>query len=53
MADGPKFSDFTPAEKATIARLTARMALPRADLRKLQRRVEQIEQQALRRMHGK
>ncbi|GHF57851.1 DUF6257 family protein [Streptomyces griseosporeus] len=47
------FSDFTAGEKAAIAGLTARMALPRADLPKLQRRVEQIEQQALRRKHGK
>ncbi|MFF9625382.1 DUF6257 family protein [Streptomyces griseosporeus] len=53
MANGPKFSDFTPAEKTAIAALTARMALPRADLRKLQRRVEQIEQQALRRKEAK
>ncbi len=47
------FSDFTRSEKANIARLTTRMLLPRADIKKLQRRVERIEQEALRRKNGK
>ncbi|NUT31633.1 MAG: hypothetical protein HOV79_01025 [Hamadaea sp.] len=49
MADGPAFSDFTPAEKRRVVALTARMALPRANLTRLQRQVEAIEQQAERR----
>ncbi|WP_199818624.1 DUF6257 family protein [Streptomyces leeuwenhoekii] len=49
MADEIQFSDFTPGEKASIAALVARMTLPRADLRKLQRKVEQIEKRAARR----
>lgn len=49
MADGPEFSDFTPAEKRRVVALTARMALPRADIRRLQRQVEAIERDALRR----
>lgn len=53
MADGPEFSDFTPAEKRRVVALTVRMGLPRADLRKLQRQVERIEQQAARRKNGK
>jgi hypothetical protein len=53
MAEGPEFRDFTPAEKRRVVALTARMALPRADLRALQRKVEAIEQQALRRKNGK
>lgn len=53
MADDLKFSDFTRGEKARIVALTARMAGPRADIRKLQRKVERIEQDALRRKNGK
>jgi hypothetical protein len=53
MADGIKFSDFTPGEKIRVAALTARMATPRADLRQLQRKVEAIENQALRRKNKK
>ncbi|WP_405585298.1 hypothetical protein [Streptomyces sp. NBC_01092] len=49
MTDGPYFSDFTPAEKRRIAALTARMALPRANLTRLRSQVERIEQDALRR----
>jgi hypothetical protein len=49
MSDDLSFSDFTRGEKASIARLTARMALPRANLTKLKRRIEGIEDQALRR----
>ncbi|MFE5189198.1 DUF6257 family protein [Streptomyces sp. NPDC056628] len=49
MANGPEFSDFTTAEKARVARLTARMLLPRANLTKLQRQIERIEQDAMRR----
>lgn len=49
MADSPDiaFSDFTRSEKTRIAALTARMALPRANLTKLKRQVERIENQAL------
>lgn len=53
MADDLNFSDFTRSEKASVARLVARMALPRADIKKLQRRVERIEQDALRRKNSK
>lgn len=53
MADGPEFRDFTPAEKRRITALTARMVLPRANLTRLRRQVEDIEQQALRRKNGK
>lgn len=53
MADDLKFSDFTRGEQATIAALTARMGLPRANLTKLRRKVERIEQQAERRKNGK
>lgn len=53
MADGPYFSDFTPAEKRRITALTARMALPRANITKLRRQVEAIENAALRRKNGK
>lgn len=49
MADDITFSDFTRGEKASIARLVTRMAMPRADIKKLQRRIERIEQDALRR----
>jgi hypothetical protein len=49
MADGPEFGDFTPAEKRRITRLTVRMALPRANLTRLRREIEGIEQQAMRR----
>ncbi|MFG2544365.1 DUF6257 family protein [Streptomyces sp. NPDC048594] len=53
MADGPKFSDFTPREKRRIVALTARMALPRANLTKLRREVERIERQAASRKNPK
>ncbi|MEU5077084.1 DUF6257 family protein [Streptomyces asoensis] len=53
MAAGPAFSDFTAGEKARITALTARMALPRANLTKLRRQVEAIENQAARRKNGK
>ncbi|MFD0437025.1 hypothetical protein [Streptomyces chartreusis] len=53
MADGPNFSDFTPAEKRRVTRLTVRMALPRANLTRLRREVEAIENEALRRKKGK
>ncbi|MGC9538522.1 DUF6257 family protein [Streptomyces sp. UG1] len=53
MADDLNFSDFTPGEKVRIAALTARMTTPRADLGKLRRKVERIEQDALRRKNGK
>jgi len=53
MADDLKFSDFTRAEKVRIAALTARMATPRADLGRLKRKVERIEQDAIRRKNGK
>ncbi|MDQ0831931.1 hypothetical protein QF032_003775 [Streptomyces achromogenes] len=54
MANGPAFADFTLGEKARIAALTARMAKrglagDAVDLSDLKRRVERIEQQALRR----
>lgn len=49
MADDIRFSDFTAGEKASIAATVARMAMPRADLKKLQRRVERIERQAAKR----
>ncbi|WP_167366254.1 DUF6257 family protein [Streptomyces caeruleatus] len=53
MADDIKFGDFTRAEKVRIAALTARMATPRANLTALRRKVERIEQDALRRKNGK
>lgn len=53
MADGPEFSDFTPKEKRRVAALTARMILPRANLTRLRRQVEDIEKQALRRKQKK
>lgn len=53
MADDLKFSDFTPGEKVAIAALTARMATPRANITKLRRKVERIEEQAARRRNGK
>ncbi|MFG3323739.1 hypothetical protein ACGF3J_37410 [Streptomyces sp. NPDC048171] len=46
MADGVQFRDFTRAEKAQITALTARMAMPRANITKLRRRVEAIENKA-------
>ncbi|CAM5561837.1 hypothetical protein [Streptomyces parvulus] len=47
MAANPvRFSDFTRAEKAQITALTARMALPRANITKLRRQVEAIENKA-------
>ncbi|WP_435215874.1 DUF6257 family protein [Streptomyces sp. bgisy034] len=51
MADNPDitFSDFTPAEKRRVTALTARMALPRANLTRLKKRIEGIENEALRR----
>ncbi|MFJ8191097.1 DUF6257 family protein [Streptomyces sp. NPDC096094] len=49
MNDDVKFGDFTRGEQAAITGLIARMALPRADIRKLQRKVERIENQARRR----
>lgn len=53
MADDIKFSDFTPGEKVRVAALTARMATPRANLTRLRRQVNAIEQGALRRKNGK
>lgn len=53
MANGPEFSDFTPEEKRRVATLTARMLLPRANLTRLRREVEVIEQQAARRKNKK
>lgn len=53
MAKDITFSDFTRGEKARVVGLTALMATPRANLRKLQRKVERIEQDALRRKNGK
>ncbi|MGW8061004.1 DUF6257 family protein [Streptomyces ziwulingensis] len=53
MADDVKFGDFTRGEQAAIAGLVARMAMPRADIKKLQRRVERIERQAASRKNGK
>ncbi|WP_411078527.1 DUF6257 family protein [Streptomyces sp. cmx-10-25] len=52
MADGPKFSDFTRGEQATITALIARMALPRADIGKIKRRIEHIETQAAKRKNS-
>ncbi|MGW4541590.1 DUF6257 family protein [Streptomyces chartreusis] len=48
-----RFSDFTAKEKRRIAAKTARMAMPRANLTRLRREVEAIEQQAERRKNGK
>ena len=58
MPDGPEFRDFTLGEKARIAALVARMAKrgaagPNVDLSDLQRRVERIERQALKRKQTK
>lgn len=55
MTDNPdiEFSDFTRAEKRRITTLTARMLLPRANLTRLRRQVEAIEQQAAHRKNGK
>jgi hypothetical protein len=58
MADGPKFSDFTLGEKASIAILTTRMAKrglagDGVDISDLQRKVERIERDALRRKNKK
>lgn len=47
------FRDFTPKEKRRVVALTARMAMPRANLTRLRREVEAIEQQAERRKNGK
>ncbi|MFK0125568.1 DUF6257 family protein [Streptomyces nigra] len=49
MVNGPLFSDFTPGEKARITGLVARMALPGSNLTKLRRKIERIEQDAMRR----
>ncbi|MDW8807741.1 DUF6257 family protein [Streptomyces scabiei] len=54
MADDLKFSDFTTGEKVRVAALVARMAKRGAagdgvDISDLQRRVERIEKQALKR----
>lgn len=49
MAHGPEFSDFTTSEKARVIRLVARMALPGANHARLQRRIERIENEAMRR----
>lgn len=58
MADDLQFSDFTAGEKVRVAALVARMAKrgaagPDVDLSDLKRRIERIENQALRRKHGK
>lgn len=58
MADDISFSDFTTSEKVRVAALVARMAKrgaagPDVDLSDLKRRIERIENQALRRKHGK
>lgn len=58
MADDIRFADFTRSEKARIALLHARMAKrgmagPTVDISDLQRRVERIENGALRRKNGK
>lgn len=55
MADNPdiEFGDFTRAEKRRVTALTARMMLPRANLTRLRRQVEAIEQQAARRKNSK
>lgn len=52
MSDDLRFGDFTRGEKMRVVTLTARMATPGADIRKLQRQVEAIEQGALRRKNG-
>ncbi|WP_167364448.1 DUF6257 family protein [Streptomyces regalis] len=44
-----KFSDFSTSERIRIAGLVARMGTPRADIGKLRRKVERIENEALRR----
>lgn len=56
-----RFSDFTAGEMVRIAALTARMAkrgladdgTDRVDTSDLKRRIERIENQALRRKNGK
>jgi hypothetical protein len=61
MSNSLSFSDFTAGEKVRIAALTARMAkrgladdgTDRVDTSDLKRRIEHIEQQALRRKQGK
>ncbi|MCX5522986.1 DUF6257 family protein [Streptomyces bobili] len=58
MADDLRFSDFTTGEKARIAALTARaakrgLAGDGVDISDLTRRIERIENQALRRKNGK
>lgn len=54
MADGPRFRDLTALEKARITVLLARAAKrgaagPDTDITDLQRRIERIERDALRR----
>ncbi len=61
MADNLKFSDFTTGEKVRVAGLLARMGkrgladdgTGRVDLSDLQRRIERIENTALRRKQKK
>ncbi|WP_185832138.1 DUF6257 family protein [Streptomyces sp. WAC 04229] len=53
MAHDVRFSDFTRGEKARIAAKTARMTMPRANITKLRRDIERIEQQAAKRKNGK
>jgi hypothetical protein len=61
MPNSLSFSDFTAGEKVRIAALTARMAkrgladdgTDRVDTSDLKRRIERIEEQALRRKQGK
>lgn len=58
MADDLKFADFTASEKVRIVALTARaakrgMAGDSVDISDLQRRIERIENQALRRKNKK
>ncbi|MFJ3287074.1 DUF6257 family protein [Streptomyces sp. NPDC086669] len=53
MAHGPEFSDFTPGEKARIAGLVARMAVPGSNHTRLRRKIERIERDAMRRKSKK
>ncbi|MFJ8192807.1 DUF6257 family protein [Streptomyces sp. NPDC096094] len=58
MADDLKPSDLTFGEKARIGALVARMAKrgmagPAVDISDLQRKVERIERQAVKRKNGK
>lgn len=58
MSDDLKFSDFTTSEKVRVVALTARaakrgMAGDRVDISDLQRRIERIENAAIRRKHKK